>query len=94
MTGETQEWKKRVRNARVGFAHQLDRGFLDQATAEEYLILVLSLRWLLTGVLLLQTGIASDRLKSRLEDHEAYQLFLAQAHLLLPAVYRIRDGPV
>lgn len=53
----------------------------------EWLTVAASLRWLLTGVLLLQTGLAPDALGRRLEQHEPYQLFRQQARSWLPAVY-------
>jgi ApeA N-terminal domain 1 len=93
VTGDTQEWKKRVSNARNGLAHKLERGFLDDdIDAQEYAALLLSLGWLLTGLLLLQTGIRPTALGNRLRSYEPYQLFLSQARALLPAVYS-SEGP-
>jgi hypothetical protein len=46
-----------VVNTRIGFAHALEKGFLSRNNAEESIAIVQSLRWLLTGLLLLQTGI-------------------------------------
>ena len=85
VTGDTSQWKKRLVSARHGFAHALEHGFLNQDNAEESIALLLSLRWLLTGLLLLQTGIDPTALGRRFEDHESYQLFLAQARTWLPA---------
>ncbi len=87
VTGNTAEWKKRVVDARNGFAHQLEDGFLDEAAAEQSIAIFLSLRWLLTGMLLLLTGIEPTKLGSRISDHESYQLFLSQARAWLPTVY-------
>jgi len=94
VTGNTAEWKKRVTSARNDFAHKLEHGFLDEATAEESVAVLLSLRWLLTGLLLLQTGIDPAVLGDRLIGHESYQLFLTQAQAWLPAVYGNNQSPI
>ena len=80
-TGNTEEWVQRVKTARNDFAHKLEHGFLDDDNAEEWATLLLSLRWLLTGTLLLQTGVSSATLAKRIATYEAYQLFLAQAQV-------------
>ena len=87
VTGNTAQWKKHVVSARNGFAHGLEHGFLNQDNAEESIAVLLSLQWLLTGLLLLQTGVDPDALGRRFSEHEGYQLFLAQARIWLPAVY-------
>jgi ApeA N-terminal domain 1 len=86
-TGNTVEWVRRVKTARNDFAHKLEHGFLDDDNAEEWAILLLSLRWLLTGTLLLQTRVSPATLGKRMATYEAYQLFLAQARVWLPSVY-------
>ena len=58
-----------------------------EETADESIAVFLSLQWLLTGMLLLQTGISPGQLGSRLTRHEPYQLFLDQVRAWLPAVY-------
>ncbi len=87
VTGNTAEWKKRVVNARNGCVHQLEHGFLNAESADESIAVFLSLQWLLTGMLLLQTGISPSQLGSRLTNHEPYRLFLDQVRTWLPAVY-------
>lgn len=87
VTGDTPTWKKRVVSTRVGFAHALENGFLSLDNAEEAIAVLQSLRWLLTGLLLLQTGIDPATLSRRLSTYEGYQLFLEQARTWLPAVY-------
>lgn len=88
VTGDAQEWKKRVSNARNSLAHKLERGFLeDQTDAQESVIVLLSLRWLLTGILLLRTGISPVALGSRFVGHQPYKFFMDQARAWLPAVY-------
>jgi hypothetical protein len=86
-TGKTAEWVKRVKTARNDFAHKLEHGFLDDDHAEEWAALLLSLRWLLTGTLLLRTGISSTALGTRIAAYQPYQLFLLQAQAWLPEVY-------
>jgi hypothetical protein len=83
----TAQWKKRVVNTRIGFAHALEKGFLGPDNSEESIAVLQSLRWLLTGLLLLQTGVDPVTLGNRFKDHESYQLFLEQARIWLPAVY-------
>jgi hypothetical protein len=86
-TGKTAEWVQRVKVARNDFAHKLEHGFLDEDHAEEWAALLLSLRWLLTGTLLLQTGISPAALGTRIAAYQAYQMFLLQARPWLPEVY-------
>ncbi len=93
VTGNTPKWKKRVASTRINFAHALEHGFLNLDTAEESIAVLLSLRWLLTGLLLLQTSIAPATLGHRFNGHESYQLFLAQARTWLPAVYDTSESP-
>jgi hypothetical protein len=90
---DTAQWKKRVVNTRIGFAHALEKGFLSPDNAEESIAVLQSLRWLLTGLLLLQTGIGPATLGNRFKDHESYQLFLEQARTWLPAVYDTPENP-
>jgi hypothetical protein len=93
VTGNTPKWKKRVASTRINFAHALEHGFLHQESAEESMAVLLSLRWLLTGLLLLQTGIDPATLGSRLKSQESYQIFLTQARTWLPAVYDTSESP-
>jgi hypothetical protein len=65
--------------ARNDFAHKLEHGFLDEDHAEEWAALLLSLRWHLTGTLLLQTGISPAALGTRIAPYQAYKMFLLQA---------------
>lgn len=89
----TAQWKKRVVSTRIGFAHALEKGFLSADNAEESVAVLRSLRWLLTGLLLLQTGIDPATLGDRFKDHDGYQLFLEQARTWLPAVYDTAGNP-
>jgi hypothetical protein len=93
VTGITQQWKKRVTATRVGFAHALEHGFLDEDNAEEAMTILQSIRWLLTGLLLLQTGIEPAALGRLLNAYEGYQMFLEQARVWLPAVYETPAEP-
>ncbi len=94
VAGKTEEWKKRVSSARNNLAHKLDDGFLaEDIDAKEAVIISLSLKWLLSGFLLLQTGISPEALGSRIKNHQSYQLFLNQARAWLPAVYSSMEEP-
>lgn len=92
VTGNTAQWRKRVVSMRHGFAHALEHGFLNEDDAEESIAVLLSLRWLLTGLLLLQVGIEPTALGDRFKGHQAYQLFLAQARTWLPSVYETNEA--
>ncbi len=93
VTGNTQQWKKRVTATRVNFAHALEHGFLYEDNVEEAMTVLQSLRWLLSGLLLLQTGIEPATLGRHLDAHDRYQLFLEQARIWLPAVYETTEQP-
>jgi hypothetical protein len=91
-TGDTPEWERRIKAVRNGFAHQTaprvtatDAG--DDDEWQEYLVLLRTLRWVLTGALLLQTGITASRLGERLQQHEPYRFLLRQAREWLPDLY-------
>lgn len=59
--GQPSRWKNGY-DALIELAHRLDRGWLYEVTFDKYLTVVTSLRWLLTGVLLLETGLAANDL--------------------------------
>ena len=87
-TGQTIEWERRIKNVRNGFAHQTaPPSDGDNEEWQEYLVLLRTLRWVLTGALLLQTGIEPGRLSERLQQHEPYQFLLRQARQWLPDLY-------
>lgn len=85
--GQPSRWKKVVFQARNDFAHGLNPGWVSEGGVERYLAVVYSLRWLLTAVLLLRTGVPPETLRARLQAHQPYQLFLEQARHWLPEVY-------
>lgn len=85
--GRPSRWKEAAAGARNDFAHRFDRGWLDEASVDRYLAVYNSLRWLLTAVLLLQTGLDPETLGARLREHQRYYLFLRQARQWLPRVY-------
>jgi hypothetical protein len=86
VTGQTNRWKRRVTDERIAFAHR-SYDFLETPRALELLAVLHSLRWLLTGLLLLQTGLPPDGLAAKLRDHQPYTLFRQQAHEWLPSVF-------
>jgi hypothetical protein len=92
-TGATEEWERRIKAVRNGFAHRIaPRSQASGAAAgdgewHEYLVLLRTLRWILTGVLLLQTGLEPGQLGMRLQQHEPYRFLLRQAQRWLPDLY-------
>jgi hypothetical protein len=91
VTGDTAEWVRLAKTARNDLAHQLERGFLGEKYPHEWIALLLSMQWVLTGTLLLRTGISPAKLGSLIGGFLGYQLFLTQARTWLPAVYGTRD---
>lgn len=87
VTGDSEEWVGRVVASRNGFAHQLTGDKSREAELEEDLVLLRSLRWLLTTLLLLEAGTAPETLAGRLQQHQPYLHFRRQAERWLPAVY-------
>jgi hypothetical protein len=96
-TGDTVAWEKRIRAVRNGFAHQAAArpGTTDNTDNEwrEYLVLLRTLRWVLTAALLLQTGLDPARLVGRLQQHQPYRLLLRQAQRWLPDLYPATAPP-
>lgn len=84
VVGSRTKWIGEIYDARNGFAHTYGS---SGGTAQAYLTLLTSLRWVLTGVLLLESGIPPDLLAAQLTDHQPYQTFLDQAREWLPHVY-------
>lgn len=87
VTGRTNRWKNLVSDARNEYAHRLNTAFLEDEDFDRYLTVALSLRWLLTGALLLQADISEQVLKTAFESHEPYQRFLADARTWQPRTY-------
>jgi len=85
--GRPSRWKRAAAEARNDFAHRFDRGWINEGNVDQYLAIYSSLRWLLTGVLLLQSGLEPETLACRLRQHQPYNLFLQQARQWLPKVY-------
>lgn len=87
VTGRTSKWKRLVFEVRNEYAHRLRASFLDDKDIDDRLTVALSLRWLLTGVLLLQANIEPLLLRNRFVDHEPFQRFLADAQVWRPDIY-------
>lgn len=90
VTGKTNRWKNLVSDARNEYAHRLKTEFLEDEDFDRYLTVALSLRWLLTGVLLLQADISAEVPKAGCNSHEPYQRFLADARQWQPRIYELR----
>lgn len=88
ITGRTSKWKELVYGARNGFAHRpVGVNFLGDKDIDRYMTIILSLRWVLTMVLLLQADIDPAALAERTADHEAYKRFLADVRRWQPGIY-------
>ena len=91
ITGDASKWRKLVKDTRNDFAHRNAGSILDEATTEASVALLVSLQWVLIGVLLLQTGVPAATLADRASSHQPYRLFLAQAKTWLPEVYNSNE---
>ena len=87
VTGQTNRWRHRVTDIRNRFAHR-SYGFLETTRVAELVTVLESLRWLLTGLLLLQTGLPPAELAARIAHHQPYILFRQQAREWLPRVFQ------
>lgn len=85
--GDVDGWTDRVVSARNGFAHLLVSGKGAESELEENLVLLRSLRWLLTSLMLLEAGTVREVLAARLLQHQPFLHFRRQAQRWLPAIY-------
>lgn len=92
VTGNTDKWKSVVTKARNDYAHRLKNQFLESQDVDRYLMTAFSLRWLLTGLLLLQAGIAPTILAERFANYSNYQMFLEQVKEWQPEIYHETTG--
>jgi hypothetical protein len=76
-----------VVNARNDIAHGLHCGWLEEDRLDRHLAVMFSLRWLLTAVLLLETGLPAETLADSFTHHDPYQVFLRQSRKWLLRVY-------
>ncbi|HJQ45584.1 MAG TPA: HEPN domain-containing protein [Amycolatopsis sp.] len=88
VAGNWKEWIKRVKEARNGYAHQLDR---PGDSWELELILLESLQWVLSAAVLLEAGVESEIIEKHLSDDEEYRFFRRKAKALAPAVYESEE---
>jgi hypothetical protein len=85
--GHPSQWKALVCRARNEFAHRLYGGWLDADRIDQYLTVTGSLQWLLTAVLLLETGVPAGSLAEQFGQHQPYLSFLREAQAWVPRVY-------
>jgi len=85
--GRPNRWKTTVAAARNDFAHRLQLGWLDENRIDTYLTVTMSLQFLLTAVLLLETGTPAEVLAERFAQHQPYLQFLRRAREWSPYVY-------
>jgi hypothetical protein len=86
-TGDTDKWRRLVTKARNQYSHRLKNEFLKPESVDQYLTTASSLRWLLTGLLLLQADIPPQVLAERFEAYEQYNNFLSSAAEWQPDIY-------
>ncbi|GHE83379.1 hypothetical protein GCM10017786_13080 [Amycolatopsis deserti] len=83
-------WIKRVKEARNGYAHQLERG---ETQWEVELVLVESLRWILGAAILLESGVSAGSIADNLKNSQDYIFFKRKSRALAPQIYGTREGP-
>lgn len=84
--GKDNRWVNTVYDARNSFAHR-KQGFLEEELIDEFYAVSQSLRWVLMGVLLLQSGLSAETLAAAVQQNQQYQLFLDHMRSSLPSVY-------
>jgi hypothetical protein len=84
--GRDNRWVNSVYDARNSFAHRT-QGFLDENLIDEFYAVSQSLRWVLMGVLLLQSGVPAETLAARVQQNQQYRLFKNHMLSSLPSVY-------
>lgn len=84
--GNESRWVKVVSDARNSFAHRKEN-FLPEQTTDEYYAVSQSLRWVLTGNLLLKSGVPAETLSIATRSSALYQQFLRNMKGALPSVY-------
>jgi hypothetical protein len=90
VAGQVPRWINKVDHARNTFAHSLGT-HLDAPLAREYYVICRSLVWIMSGVLLKDSGVRENLLRDRIAQSRPYQHFLRQAHTLLPTIYLARQ---
>lgn len=85
-TGNAKKWVKAVANARNSYAHRTS-GYLDKGVIDEFFAVSSSLKWVLTGVCILESGVSEVVLAARVQDHPTYRQFLKNMREALPSVY-------
>jgi hypothetical protein len=90
---EINKWVSMVSGTRNEFAHRLKKGeFSGDSDIDAYLTTTESLRWLLTGILMLEAGIDSTLLNSRFNEYDQYHgVFFKFAKLWKPEIYGSPD---
>ncbi|MET8142128.1 HEPN domain-containing protein [Sphaerisporangium sp. NPDC005288] len=80
-------WSSDIAEFRNRFAHELNKGHLNEKDILSCLACRESLRWLLLARLLIETGIPHEILSDRLGKHPRYTIFLRQAKNWSPRIY-------
>ena len=91
VTGDTDRWRRLVTKARNQYAHRIKNEFLEPESVDQYLTTAFSLRWLLTGLLLLQANIPTQVLAERFRNYQQYSYFLSSVRSGSPTYTHYRQ---
>lgn len=84
IAGNWKEWIKHVKEARNGYAHQLDR---QGNPWEVELVLLESLRWILGAALLMEAGMSPRSIEEHFKKNQDYLFFKRRAKAMAPLIY-------
>lgn len=90
--GKINKWKRTVATVRNESAHSLDAGTVASDYWGKMYTINRSLRWVLTAVLLRESGCGDDVLRAGFSRSRKYEIFYRNAQRLVPEVYK-NDPP-
>jgi len=85
-TGITKKWVQAVTDARNSYAHRTG-GYLDEDSISEFFAVSSSLKWILSGVCILESGVADSTLAAQVQKFPQYRQFLKNMEDAMPSVY-------
>lgn len=86
VSGNKNEWVKRVDKARNAFAHRA-QGPLSREDVDEYYAISQSMRWVLIAVFLVNSGVSVEDCSARIQENSRYRQFLRNMNSSLPSVF-------
>lgn len=86
VTGVTSKWIKAVNDARNSYAHRTS-GYLGDESIDQFFAISSSLKWVLTGVCILESGIAEEVVARRVRTFPQYRQFLTNVADAAPSIY-------